>query len=171
MLLIAPPGKNLSKAITGGSLKETESVLPGLRCRLPRLRPISPAVCVFPRSVPLVTLARKGIGFLCLMQADRKRSAQVCPTWDKHRAIRPCGPNGVVIVVHIVAIRIHAAVVIHIRRVVIIVAGGAQPPAADFLFYNPIPYMMKAFRLTPPIASCRCLSMRRAYFDSHALSL
>lgn len=170
MLLILPPGKNLSKAIMGGSLKETESVLPGLRCRLPVCVRLLRRYVFFRALLLHDTPARKGIGFLCLMQADRKRSAQVCPTWDKHRAIRPCGTNGVVIVVHIVAIRIHAAVVIHIRRVVIIVAGGAQPPAADFLFYNPIPYMMKAFRLTPPIASCRCLSMRRAYFDSHVLS-
>lgn len=170
MLLIAPPGKNLSKAITGGSLKETESVLPGLRYRSPRLRSISPAVCVFPRSVPLVTLARKGIGFLCLMQADRKRSAQVCPTWDKHRAIRRRGTSSPGIV-HVVIV--HITIVIDRARIVrVVCVRRAEPPHTGAQsFCNPIPYMMKAFRLTPSIASCRCLSMRRAYFDSHVLSV
>lgn len=68
------------------------------------------------------------------------------------RAIRRCGTNGVVIVVHIVAVVIHAAVIIDVSGIFSIVTGGTEPPADDYPFDNPIPYDTALRRISKSFA-------------------
>ena len=59
-------------------------------------------------------------------------------TFGTLRAIRQCGPHRDIIVVDIVAIRVHVAIVVDIRGIVIIVARRAQPPnISTILTLNP----------------------------------
>lgn len=135
MLLRSPPGKSFAKAMMGGSFKAGESVQPGLAA--PSASAPSGGMC-FSALCSSCFPARNGTGFLCLMQADRFRSARVCPAWDRHRAIRPCGTSRPIVVDVVV---VHVAVIVDRARVVSVVCvRRTEPPHARARsFYNPVP--------------------------------
>ena len=64
-------GKERFKDHSGRLFQRYRKPPVGLALWPPRQRPISPAVCVFSALCSSCSPARKGIGFLCLMQASR----------------------------------------------------------------------------------------------------
>lgn len=155
-----PPGNRcyllLCQAIC---FKTTKSILPEIQ-QSSRLRPVIPTVCVFPHFHAVCVSARKGIRFLCLMQADNFQSAQVCRPCDILRAIRRGGTHPHIVVVYIVIVRITVSVDSASRRRIIDISRP-QPVC------NLIPVYDEALRLTSPTFFDHCLSMPQAYSDSH----